>query len=203
MNIRTVYTDHSMMSLHTMEGIMINKVLQCYSCNLDAFICVSHANCINFLRRQNFAQKPDNVYIIPNAVDAKRFDGDFSSHPLVVNIQNIFPHHHSIQSNDENENENNINPSPRSITIVVLSRLVYRKGVVLLKEIIHRILSEFPQVQFLIGGSGDQDYFIREVATQWNEQAHQIRVAMMGEIGRDDVPAFLVSIYYYYLISFD
>lgn len=175
MNLHTVYTDHSLMNLDDLAGILINKVLQCYSCNMDAFICVSHANCINFLRRQHYQTKPDNVYIIPNAVESKRFLEDYSSHSLVQNVLNQFRH-----------------SCDNSITVVVLARLVFRKGVFLLEQVVDRILSEYPNVNFLIGGSGDQEMIIQSQAVRWNERCHRTRILLLGEIDHENVPAFLV-----------
>ena len=179
MDIRTVYTDHSLMSLHSLEGILINKVLRCYSCNLDAFICVSHADCVNFMHRQNYSSKPENVYVIPNAVDARRFEGDFSVHPLVMNINNL-----------SRQTDHSQHPL---LTIVILSRLVYRKGVYLLQHIINQMLQEFSYIRFLIGGSGECEDSICNVATQWNIPGQPAKVLLMGEIEQQDVPAFLVG----------
>ena len=175
MNLHTVYTDHSLMNLDDVSGILINKVLQCYSCNLDAFICVSHANCVNFLQRQHYQTKPNNVYIIPNAVDSKPFLKDYSSHSLVHNVINQFRQ-----------------PFDNSITVIVLARLVYRKGVFLLEQVIDRILSEYPNVNFLIGGSGDQEVIIQSQAIRWNERCNRTRILMLGEISHENVPAFFV-----------
>ena len=179
MNIRTVYTDHSLMSLQSLEGILINKVLQCYSCNIDAFICVSHADCVNFLRRQNYSCKPENVYVIPNAVDARKFEGDFSTHPLVMNISNL--------SRQEDYSQHPL------LTIVVLSRLTYRKGVFLLKQVMENLLNEFTYIRFLIGGSGECEGCIRDVVNRWSLPDRPARVLMLGEIKQHDVPAFLVG----------
>lgn len=41
-----------------------------------------------------------------------------------------------------------------SVTIVVVSRLVYRKGLDLTAQIIGDICSKFEEVQFLIAGDG-------------------------------------------------
>jgi phosphatidylinositol N-acetylglucosaminyltransferase subunit A len=44
--------------------------------------------------------------------------------------------------------------NPDQINIVFISRLQYRKGVDLLLAIIPKILSMFPNVNFIIGGDG-------------------------------------------------
>ena len=141
MNLRTVYTDHSLMDLNTLSGVMLNKMFRCYSCNLDAFICVSFADCVNFLQRQRLSTKPSNLYVIPNAVDASRFYEDSSHHPLAVHLRNLL--------------------DPTTLTLVVLSRLVPRKGVFLLAHVIDRLLAEYPFLIVLVGGSGEQETLLR------------------------------------------
>lgn len=80
-------------------------------------------------------------------------------------------------SYDEEEEENNekgriahwSNPISFSVTIVVISRLVYRKGMDLLVAIIPRICAMHPKVKFIIGMwqlysrllSGTMDFFAK------------------------------------------
>lgn len=172
MNLRTVYTDHSLMDLNTLSGVMLNKMFRCYSCNLDAFICVSFADCVNFLQRQRLSTKPSNLYVIPNAVDASRFYEDSSHHPLAVHLRNLL--------------------DPTTITLVVLSRLVPRKGVFLLAHVIDRLLAEYPFLIVLVGGSGEQETLLRSLSQRWRERSQRDRIVLLGEIRHEDVPAFLV-----------
>ncbi|KAK8806818.1 hypothetical protein WA588_005618, partial [Blastocystis sp. NMH] len=171
MNLRTVYTDHSLMDLNTLSGVMLNKMFRCYSCNLDAFICVSFADCVNFLQRQRLSTKPSNLYVIPNAVDASRFYEDSSHHPLAVHLRNLL--------------------DPTTITLVVLSRLVPRKGVFLLAHVIDRLLAEYPFLIVLVGGSGEQETLLRSLSQRWRERSQRDRIVLLGEIRHEDVPAFL------------
>lgn len=67
------------------------------------------------------ALDPWNVSVIPNAVIAD----DFTPSPTT--------------------------PDPQRLTIVVMSRLVYRKGLDLLVAVIPRICAKFDHVYFLIG----------------------------------------------------
>lgn len=64
---------------------------------------------------------PSNVSVIPNAIDTTKFVPDPSKR------------------------------DPNKITVVVMSRLVYRKGIDLLIEVIPHICKMFPSVQFIIG----------------------------------------------------
>jgi len=67
---------------------------------------------------------PSIVHVIPNAIDAAKFIPDLSK-----------------RCKDR-------------IKIIVVSRLVYRKGVDLLQGIIPQICHKFPDVDFIIGGDG-------------------------------------------------
>ena len=68
---------------------------------------------------------PDRIFVIPNAVDTSQFK---------PNPKLQFP--------------------KNTINIVVMSRLIYRKGVDLLVEIIPDIILKYPSVRFIIGGDG-------------------------------------------------
>lgn len=174
LGIHTVYTDHSLMDSNSMAGVAINEVLRCYSCCMNAFICVSRADRDNFCQRQRFASPPANLHVIPNAVDSDRFRRDYRLHPLVTRVRKAFC-------------------SASSITVVVLSRLVYRKGVCLLETVMNRTLASFPMVNFLVGGTGDEQERIQRLADRWNRQCGARRVLVMGEIAHEEVAPFLVT----------
>ena len=123
MGMTTVYTDHSLFGFGDAACIHINKVLKCMLSDVPQAICVSNTNKENLILRA--AIRPEDVYVIPNAVDASRFTPEPSERP----------------------------PPPR-INIVVISRMTYRKGVDLLVDIIPAICSQYPDVHWLIGGDG-------------------------------------------------
>ena len=179
LGIKTVYTDHSLFSPDSLGCISLDILFRHYSCFLGAMICVSHADCENVCRRLRLYQFPSNMYIIPNAVEASRFQRDYSTHPLVSRIRSQF--------------------SPGSILIVVLSRLVYRKGIFLLEDVLDRVLTEYPNVNALIGGDGDQAYVIQALATRWNQRCKRLRILVMGSIAVEDNAPFLVSIHLKFL----
>ena len=80
--------------------------------------------------------------------------------------------------------------NPRLITIVVISRLVYRKGVDLLAGVIPVICSSHSNVQFIIGGDGPKRIVLEEVI-----EHHQLqdRVTLLGTVKHDDVCNVLVK----------
>lgn len=46
------------------------------------------------------------------------------------------------------------------VTIVIVSRLVYRKGVDLMAQIIAEICPKYPEIKFLIGGDGPKRWLV-------------------------------------------
>ncbi|CAJ1356278.1 unnamed protein product, partial [Effrenium voratum] len=99
---------------------------------------VEHCICVSHTNRENLvlraALQPATVSAIPNAVDTRRFWPD---------------------------------PSQRSaapwVTIVVVSRLTYRKGVDLLVGAVPEICRRHPHVRWLIGGSGPKQLLLEEM----------------------------------------
>jgi phosphatidylinositol glycan class A protein len=82
-------------------------------------------------------------------------------------------------------------PSKRNnrITVVVVSRLVYRKGVDLLIGIIPRICNAFPNVDFLIGGDGNKKL---ELETMVHNECLEDRVTFLGFVPHSSVRDVLV-----------
>jgi phosphatidylinositol N-acetylglucosaminyltransferase subunit A len=77
-----------------------------------------------------------------------------------------------------------------SITVVVISRLVYRKGVDLMVGIIPRICRALPEVDFLVGGDGNKLLNVQEMV----EREHlQDRVELMGSVPHERVRDVLVQ----------
>lgn len=74
------------------------------------------------------------------------------------------------------------------LTVVVLSRLVYRKGVDLLVALIPIICAKNPQVHFLIGGDGPKRIDLEQM-----RERHQLhaRVRLVGAVPTQEVPSFL------------
>jgi len=98
---------------------------------------VDAAICVSNTCRENFllrsALNPAIVHVIPNAIDASKFTPDPSKRPS------------------------------NRIQIIVISRLVYRKGVDLLVGIIPLICQKFDDVDFIIGGDGSKRLMLEEM----------------------------------------
>ncbi|XP_048577269.1 phosphatidylinositol N-acetylglucosaminyltransferase subunit A isoform X5 [Nematostella vectensis] len=130
--------------------------------DVEHVICVSHTSKENTVLRASTqsGMKPYIVSVIPNAVDASMFT------PC---------------------------PSKRRkncITVVVVSRLVYRKGMDLLAGIIPKLCHRHSDVNFLIGGDGPKRVVLEEVREQ--NQLHD-RVELLGTLEHDKVRDVLVQ----------
>ena len=110
------------------------------------------AICVSNTCRENLVVRaslhPSQVYTIPNAVDASKFTPDPSKR---------FPTH--------------------TVNIVLVSRLVYRKGIDLLVKVIPLICARFPHVYFIIGGDGPKKLYLEEMRERF--QLHE-RVEFLG-----------------------
>lgn len=72
MNLRTVFTDHSLFSIgHDFACLCINKYLESSLINVDRCIAVSSICKENLAIRANVL--PDDIVVIPNAVEAEKF----------------------------------------------------------------------------------------------------------------------------------
>ncbi len=92
------------------------------------------------------ALDPKIVSTIPNAVDASKFQPDPSARPAT-----------------------------NQINIVMVSRLVYRKGIDLVVDVIPAICARFPNVHFIIGGDGPKKLLLEEM-----RERHQVRRAQVS-----------------------
>jgi phosphatidylinositol N-acetylglucosaminyltransferase subunit A len=118
------------------------------------FSDVDHVICVSNTCRENFVLRaslhPAHVSMIPNAVDATKFTPDPSRR---------FP--------------------KETINIVMLSRLVYRKGIDLLVQVIPHICIKFPLAHFIIGGDGPKKLLLEEMRER--NLLHD-RVELLGEV---------------------
>lgn len=119
--------------------------------------------CVSHTCRDNFILRakifPSIVHVIPNAVDATKF----TPQPC---------------KRDKSR-----------VTVVVVSRLVYRKGVDLLVGIIPPICRTFPNVDFLIGGDGNKKLALEEMVER---ERLQDRVDFLGFVQHRSVRDVLV-----------
>nr|XP_034958311.1 phosphatidylinositol N-acetylglucosaminyltransferase subunit A isoform X2 [Zootoca vivipara] len=106
------------------------------------------------------ALNPEIVSVIPNAVDPTDFTPDVSRR------------------------------DKSTITVVVVSRLVYRKGIDLLSGIIPELCQKYPDLHFLVGGEGPKRIVLEEVRERY--QLHD-RVRLLGALEHQDVRNVLVQ----------
>lgn len=125
---------------------------------------VNHVICVSHTSKENTVLRasihPELVSVIPNAVDATKFTPDMKR-----------------RKKDR-------------VTIIVVSRLVYRKGMDLLAAIIPEICSKFKYVDFIIGGDGPKRIVLEEVREQF--ELHD-RVTLLGTIEHSGVRNVLVQ----------
>ncbi|XP_067265908.1 phosphatidylinositol N-acetylglucosaminyltransferase subunit A [Chanodichthys erythropterus] len=132
---------------------------------LTVSLCdTNHIVCVSYTSKENTvlraALDPEIVSVIPNAVDPT----DFTPDPC--------------------RRDNS------KITIVVISRLVYRKGIDLLSGIIPELCGKHPDLCFLIGGEGPKRIVLEEVREKY--QLHD-RIRLLGALDHKDVRDVLVQ----------
>lgn len=158
LGLATVFTDHSLFGFADASAIVTNTFLRYSLANIDHCICVSHTGKENTVLRSGVPKI--NVSVIPNAVDCDIFKPDFRPR----------------QKNS------------KKVVVVIGSRLVYRKGIDLVAEILPRLCSQtFADgitVDFVIGGDGPKRIVIEEMIEKYGLQS---RVQMLGEMCHSDV----------------
>lgn len=159
MGLKAVYTDHSLFGFANTAAINLNKLMKFTLSDIDHVICVSHCSKENLVLRAYL--DPTIVSVIPNAVDTTKFTPNPSAAP---------------------------NPNHR-INVVILSRLVYRKGLDLVVDVIPQICARFPNVYFIIGGDGS-----KRIALDEMRERHQLqdRVELLGAVPHTEVRNVLV-----------
>ncbi|KAI7864557.1 GlcNAc transferase [Spinellus fusiger] len=125
---------------------------------------IDHVICVSHTSKENTvlraALSPRSVSVVPNAVVASQFKPDPSA------------------------------ADPQWITIVVISRQVYRKGMDLLVAVIPRICSMYHNVRFLIGGDGPKRIDLEQMRE--NHLLHD-RVELLGPIKHHEVRNILIQ----------
>jgi phosphatidylinositol glycan class A protein len=122
-----------------------------------------HVICVSHTSKENTclraAIEPELVSVIPNAIDGATFVPDAAQR------------------------------DPRRITIVIMSRLVYRKGLDLLVDVIPRVCAKYPAVHWLIGGDGPKRLELDEMRERY--QLYD-RVELLGAVEHEQVRDVLV-----------
>ena len=111
MNLNTVFTDHSLFGFADASAIVTNTFLKYCLANIDHCICVSHTGKENTVLRSGVPKA--KVSVIPNAVDCDIFMPKYD-----MEHTNVFKN--------------------KKVIVVIGSRLVYRKGIDLVAQIVPR-----------------------------------------------------------------
>lgn len=154
MGLRSVFTDHSLFGFADLSAVFTNKYLQISLAFSSHCICVSHTGKENTVLRARV--KASNVSVIPNAVSASQF----TPNPI-----------------------NRASSDSDIITIVIVSRLVYRKGIDLLAGVIPHFKHR-KNVNFIIAGDGPKRELLEEIREKNNMQD---RIQMLGALEHSDV----------------
>ena len=193
MGLATVFTDHSLFSFGNVASIHLNKVMKFSLTSADGVICVSHCSKENLCLRAYL--EPTKVHVIPNAVDTTKLQPEPRNAPNIkerqseehgvreVEVERNGHAHHAVRRPTWLDSFCFCHSVP-GFTIVVLSRLVYRKGMDLIIDIIPRICQMFPTVHFLIGGDGPKRTLMEEMREKYQLQE---RVEMIGAVAHTDV----------------
>lgn len=124
----------------------------------------NHVICVSHTGKENTALRanvqPSLISVIPNAVDTAIFKPDLAK------------------------------TKSSKVTIVVISRLVYRKGVDLLAGVIPQFCARHPDVHFLIGGDGPKRIVLEEVRERYQLQD---KVVLLGALKHEQVRDVLVK----------
>lgn len=161
LGLRAVFTDHSLFGFADVSSILTNKLLQFALADVDHVVCVSHTARENTVLRAKLP--PSAVSTIPNAIDAHLFAPAPQSAPPANQAEN-------------------------GVCIVVLSRLVYRKGIDLLLAAIPPLCARHPYLSFVIGGEGPKLVDLEQMRERYMLQD---RVALVGAVRQRDVCAHL------------
>lgn len=167
LNLRVIYTDHSLIEFEDTFPMLLDKIHRHFSPLISSHIGVSYVHRDNMILR--WCLKPQDIYIIPNAVDTSIFQPD----------------------------ETKINPKDK-INIIVMSRMAYRKGVDLLVRVIPLICKKHKNIYFIIGGSGPKLIDILEMRDRENLKDRIEILGDIEQSHVRDVLVYIIIIYYYY-----
>lgn len=164
MGIKRCFTDHSLFGFADAPSIHINKVLEWSLRTVDQVICVSNTSKENTVLRANIPQ--ERVSVIPNATDTTAFTPpeNMKYKPWTTKTQS------------------------EGITIIVVNRLVYRKGCDLYVDVIPEICKRHPNIKWIIGGDGPRKSQMEQMIERSNLQD---RVQMLGALAHSEVRGVL------------
>ncbi|KAI5167225.1 phosphatidylinositol N-acetylglucosaminyltransferase subunit A [Nematocida sp. AWRm78] len=157
LGIPTCFTNHSLVTVESLGGIVTQPMFQLCIKSSDGIICVSGATKDNTADRLSI--HPDRITVIPNAVTEEfkpkiipNPDTIRNTNPDITRILNI------RQSHGWTNNE---------IIISVVSRLTTRKGSILLSDILPSIFKINPLIRLIIAGDGDKKELLEHTVDKY------------------------------------
>ncbi|XP_059485492.1 phosphatidylinositol N-acetylglucosaminyltransferase subunit A [Neocloeon triangulifer] len=155
---------HTVFTDHSLFGFADSSAIITNMFLRLSLVNCTHCICVSHIGKENTVLrakiKQDVVSVIPNAVDTKLF---------------------TPQPERRSKNR---------ITIVIVCRLVYRKGVDFMINIIPFICNNFPDVQFYIVGDGPKREALEEM---WQKEQLGDRMQMFGALDLKGVRDVLVQ----------
>uniref|UniRef100_UPI00358E9EF0 phosphatidylinositol N-acetylglucosaminyltransferase subunit A n=1 Tax=Myxine glutinosa TaxID=7769 RepID=UPI00358E9EF0 len=173
----SIFTDHSLFGFADASSVLTNALLRASLGGATRAICVSHTGRENTALRA--ALPPKRISVIPNAVDATRFTPSPSP-----------PSSRSSRENHADFSGSVGDPGAGSITVVIISRLVYRKGVDLLAGVLAQLAATRSDLNFVIGGEGPKRIVLEELREQ---RCLHDRVTLLGALDHRQVRDVLVG----------
>jgi phosphatidylinositol glycan class A protein len=191
LGLASVYTDHSLFGFDDLASVILNRVLQTTLSTVGAAVCVSHTCRDNLILRAHL--DPSRARVIPNAVDPSRFTPDpsqrSSNRYVVIVVQFVFSFPMALFCVFSHTSHTTKTNYWCRIKVVVVSRLVYRKGVDLLVGIVPAICRKLENVDFIIGGDGSKMLDVQEMVER---ERLQDRVELLGSVPHVQVRNVLV-----------
>ena len=166
LGLPVIYTDHSLFGFNSLSSIHLNKLLTFTLSLCSAAIAVSHCSKDNLCLRAQL--DPQLVYVIPNAVDTTQFTPQ--------------------QPQPSSQSSVNDGVTSSRVKVLVLSRLVYRKGIDLAIDVIPLVCAQLPYVDFVIGGDGPKRIKLEEMRERC--RLHD-RITLLGPLPHSAIPAAL------------
>ncbi|CAI8496074.1 unnamed protein product [Hanseniaspora opuntiae] len=156
MDIPTVITDHSLFPFNSISHILVNKLLRFSTTLANRLIAVSQTTKENLCVRTG--RNPSDCFVIPNAV----ISADFQ--PRAIN---------ELRSISQNK-----------IRVVIISRLFENKGIGLLIDVIPKLCSINPDLNFIIAGDGPMFIDLQQMIEINNLEE---RIELIGSVPHEKV----------------
>uniref|UniRef100_A0A8C4QVC5 phosphatidylinositol N-acetylglucosaminyltransferase n=1 Tax=Eptatretus burgeri TaxID=7764 RepID=A0A8C4QVC5_EPTBU len=174
--LASIFTDHSLFGFADVSSVLTNALLRASLGGATRAICVSHTGRENTALRA--AMPPGRISVIPNAVDATRFTpGPPTGNP-------------DSTCHDRAHLPRSVDRRCAGVTVVIISRLVYRKGVDLLAGVLAQLAATRSDLNFVIGGEGPKRIVLEELREQ---HCLHDRVTLLGALDHRQVRDVLVG----------